>query len=124
MQGLIETEGGKVFELHSSKGSAWLESVSSFRYEPTGAKKPYTVRKESGDYWYGYRKVAGKLHKKYIGKNSELSIAQLKEIAEAQNTPPPPRVTGEFIEVIEVNSQKVTNKVTDTRDADRLTALE
>jgi hypothetical protein len=47
VQGLIETEGGKVFELDSSKGSAWLESVSSFRYEPTGANKPYTIPKSS-----------------------------------------------------------------------------
>jgi hypothetical protein len=31
--------------------------------------------------------VAGKLHKKYIGKSSELSTAKLEEIAEALNTP-------------------------------------
>lgn len=48
VQGLIKTEGGKVFKFESSKGSAWLESASSFRYEPTGANKPYTVRKEAG----------------------------------------------------------------------------
>src|SRR5918998_1396980 len=96
VQGLVETEDGKVFELDSSKGSAWLESVSSFRYQPTGANKPYTVRQEpkkGGDYWYGYRKMAGRLHKKYIGKSSELSTAKLEEIAEALNTPQLPRVT-------------------------------
>jgi hypothetical protein len=117
MQGLIETEGGKVFELDSSKGFVWLESVSSFRYEPSGGNKPYTVRQEAkkgGDYWYGYRKVAGKLHKKYIGKSSELSTAKLEEIAEALNIPQQPRVTqitDTVTQVTETNSQRVAGTV-------------
>jgi hypothetical protein len=130
VQGLIEAEGGKVFELDSPKGSAWLESISSFRYEPVRANKPYTVRQETkkgGDYWYGYRKVAGKLHKKYIGKSSELSTAKLEEIAEALNTPQQPRVTqvtDSVTQVTEVNNQRVTDAVTDRRTAERVTALE
>lgn len=130
VQGLIEIEGGKVFELDSCKGSAWLESIGSFRYEPTGANKPYTVRQETkkgGDYWYGYRKVAGKLHKKYIGKSSELSTAKLEEIAEALNTPQQPRVTqvaDTVTQVTEANNQQVTDAVTDSHTAERVTALE
>jgi chromosome segregation ATPase len=145
VQGLIETEDGKVFELDSCKGSAWLESIGSFRYEPTGANKPYTVRQETkkgGDYWYGYRKVAGKLHKKYIGKSSELSMAKLEEIAEALNTPQPPRVTQVtdivtqvteannqqvtdiVTQVTEANNQQVTDTVTDRDTVERVTALE
>jgi chromosome segregation ATPase len=123
VQGLIETEDGKVFELDSPKGSAWLESISSFRYEPIGANKPYTVRQETkkgGDYWYGYRKVAGKLHKKYIGKSSELSKAKLEEIAEALNTPQQPRVT----QVTESSNQQVTETVIDNHTVERVTALE
>jgi chromosome segregation ATPase len=130
VQGTIEAEGGKVFELDSSKGVAWLESVGSFRYEPTGENKPYTVRQETkkgGDYWYGYRKVAGKLHKKYIGKSSELSTAKLEEIAEALNTPQQPRVTqaaNTVTQVTEANNQQVTDAVTDSHTAERVTALE
>lgn len=131
MHGLIELEDGKVFELDSSKGSAWLESIGSFRFEPSADNKPYTVRKETGkggDYWYGYRKQNGKLHKKYIGKSSELNTAKLEEIAEALNTSPQPRVTDKATEVTETTNQRVTHrvtdKVTDTRDGDRLTALE
>ena len=130
VQGLIEAEGGKVFELDSCKGSAWLESVSSFRYVPIGANKPYTVRQETkkgGDYWYGYRKVAGKLHKKYIGKSSELSTAKLEEIAEVLNTPQQPRVTqvtGIVTQVTEINNQQVTDTVTDRHTIERVTALE
>lgn len=127
VQGTIETEDGKVIELDSPKGSTWLESIGSFRFEPTGNNKPYTVRKESGkggDYWYGYRKQKGKLHKKYIGKSSEVNTVKLEEIAEALNTPPQPRVTDKVSKVTEINGKGVTDKVTDTRDADRLTALE
>jgi len=130
VQGLIETEDGKVFELDSCKGSAWLESIGSFRYKPTGANKPYTVRQETkkgGDYWYGYRKVAGKLHKKYIGKSSELSTAKLEEIAEALNTPQQPRVTqvaDTVTQVTEASNQQVTETVTDSRTDERVTALE
>ncbi len=127
VQGTIETEDDKVIELDSPKGSTWLESIGSFRFEPTGNNKPYTVRKESGkggDYWYGYRKQNGKLHKKYIGKSSEVNTAKLEEIAEALNTPPQPRVTDKVTKVTEINDKGVIDKVTDTRDADRLTALE
>jgi chromosome segregation ATPase len=126
VQGTVELDG-KVFELDSPKGSRWLESVTSFRFEPRGANKPYTVRKESGkgsNYWYGYRKVAGKLHKKYIGKSSEVSTTKLEEIAKALNTPPQPRVTRKVTEVTEANSYGVTDIVTDNYAADRLTALE
>jgi chromosome segregation ATPase len=130
MQGLIETENGKVFELDSPKGVKWVESITSFRYEPAGANKPYTVRQETkkgGDYWYGYRKVAGKLHKKYIGKSSELSTVRLEEIAEALNTPQQPRVTqvvDTVTQVTEANNQQVADAVTDSHTAERVTALE
>ena len=128
MHGLIELEDGKVFELDSSKGSAWLESIGSFRFEPSADNKPYTVRKEvgkGGDYWYGYRKQNGKLHKKYIGKSSELSTAKLEEIAEALNTPPQPRVTDKVTDkVTDTINQSVTDRVTDTVTVERFTALE
>jgi len=110
MQGLIETEDGKVFELDSPKGSAWLESIGSFRFEPSGDNKPYTVRRESGAYWYGCRKVAGKVRKKYIGKSSEVSIARLEEIAEALDIPSASRVkkVAEVAEVAEVATDRLT----------------
>ena len=126
VQGTVEF-AGKVFEVDSPRGLTWLESVTSFRFEPSDDNKPYTVRKESGkggDYWYGYRKMSGKLHKKYIGKSSEVSTAKLKEIAEALNTPPQPRVTDKVTQVTEISGSLVTDRLTDIRDIDRLTALE
>ena len=142
VQGMIETEDGKVFELDSPKGSVWLESISSFRFEPSGDSKPYTVRKEASAYWYGCRKVAGKVRKKYIGKSSSLNVAKLEEIAEALEIPPVPRANkvaevaervteGVAEEVAERVAEKVAEGVTEMVAEmvaevaqDRLTALE
>jgi chromosome segregation ATPase len=124
VQGLIETEGGKVFELDSPKGAAWVEAIGSFRFEPAGNGKAYTVRKEASGYWYGCRKIAGKVRKKYIGKTSEVSTAKLEEIAEALEVPPVARI-GKVAEVAQkvAQSVQVTEKVAEVAE-DRLTALE
>ena len=133
VQGMIKTEDGKVFKLDSPKGSAWLESIGSFRFEPSGDNKPYTVRKESGIYWYGCRKVAGKVRKKYIGKSSSLNVAKLEEIAEALEVSPvaqankvaekvAERVTEGVAEVAEV-AEGVAEKIAEVAE-DRLTVLE
>jgi myosin heavy subunit len=137
---MIKTEDGKVFELDSPKGSAWLESIGSFRFEPSGDNKPYTVRKESGIYWYGCRKVAGKVRKKYIGKSSSLNVAKLEEIAEALEVSPVAQtnkvaervaekvaegaegVAEKVAEVAEV-AERVAEKVAEVVE-DRLTVLE
>jgi chromosome segregation ATPase len=114
MQGLIETQDGKVFELDSPKGAAWVEAIGSFRFEPSGDSKAYTVRREPSGYWYGCRKVAGKVRKKYIGKSSSVSIAKLEEIAEALEVPPVPRankvaeVAQEATQVAEVAQDRLT----------------
>jgi chromosome segregation ATPase len=112
IQGTVEVEG-KVFELDSPKGATWLQTIGSFRFEPTGDGKPCTIRKEASGYWYGCRKVAGKVRKKYIGKTSEVSTAKLEEIAEALEVPPVARVkkvaevAQEVTQVAEV-AQRVT----------------
>jgi chromosome segregation ATPase len=123
MQGTVEVEG-KVFELNSPKGVAWLETIGSFRFEPSGYSKAYTVRREPSGYWYGCRKVAGKVRKKYIGKSSEVSIVKLEEIAEALEVPPVPRVN-KVAEVAQEVTQdpQVAEKVAEVAE-DRLTALE
>lgn len=125
IQGTVEVEG-KVFELDSSKGAAWLESIGSFRFEPSGDGKPCTIRREPSGYWYGCRKIAGKVRKKYIGKTSEINTAKLEEIAEALEVPPPrvaevaDKVAQEVIQVAQEVAQEVADKVAQ----DRLTALE
>jgi chromosome segregation ATPase len=124
MQGLIEADDGKVFELDSPKGAAWVEAIGSFRFEPSGDSKAYTVRREPSGYWYGCRKVAGKVRKKYIGKSSEVSTAKLEEIAEALEVPPVARASKvtEVEQEVTQNTQ-VAEKVAEVAE-DRLTALE
>jgi chromosome segregation ATPase len=124
VQGTIETEDGKVFELDSPKGEAWVEAVGSFRFEPAGDGKPCTVRREPSGYWYGCRKVAGKVRKKYIGKSSEVSTAKLEEIAAALEIPPVPRVS-QVVQVAQEVAQdtQVAEKVAEVAE-DRLSALE
>jgi predicted nucleic acid-binding Zn-ribbon protein len=119
VQGMIEVDEGKVFELDSPKGAAWVEAIGSFRFEPAGDSKAYTVRREPSGYWYGCRKVAGKVRKKYIGKSSEVSIAKLEEIAAALEVPPVQRVN----KVVEVAQVAEVAEVAEVAQ-NRLTALE
>jgi DNA repair exonuclease SbcCD ATPase subunit len=122
VQGTIETEDGKVFELDSVKGAAWVEAIGSFRFEPSSGHKACTVRREPSGYWYGCRKVAGKVRKKYIGKTSEVSTAKLDEIAVAlEDSPPPVPRAKKVAQVAEV--AEVAEKVAEVAQ-DRLTALE
>ena len=55
----------------------------------------FTARKETSktgkDYWYAYRKVEGRLHKRYIGKSEDITSKRLSEVALALDTPPEPR---------------------------------
>jgi chromosome segregation ATPase len=125
IQGTVETEDGKVFELDSPKGAAWVETIGSFRFEAAGDAKACTIRREPSGYWYGCRKVAGKVRKKYIGKSSEVSIAKLEEVAAALEVSPVPRVN-KVAEVAEVAQEvaKVAQEVAQEVAEDRLTALE
>lgn len=108
MGGLIETETGRVMELTSPSGLTWLNSINSFRYKPTSQNKAYTVRKEGKDkeYWYGYRKVNGKLHKRYMGKILEIDEVRLEATAEALNTPAEPRTPGQPKKVTPNSTEK------------------
>lgn len=92
----LATPDGKLVKVGSRNWQSWLENPDnkSFRY---GDEQGYTARKEMTarywqcQYWYGYRKVGGKLHKRYIGKSEELTPEKLAEIDLALNTSPPPR---------------------------------
>ena len=91
----FELPSGKVIEIGDTRWQQWLDSddSKSFRFEDCDA--PYTCKKEnpSGNnaYWYGYRKVAGKLHKRYIGKSTEVTVERLIEIGELLKVSPEPR---------------------------------
>lgn len=95
----LELPNGKMIELDRPEFVHWLEAPEnrSFRFQHGFAgEQSFTARKEpskkgQGDYWYGYRKVDGKLHKRYIGKSEDVTRPRLEEIAVALDTPAPPR---------------------------------
>lgn len=64
----------------------WLKEpdVRSFHYESETGK--FTARKEerttsTNEYWYAYRKIAGKLRKVYLGAMEELTGDRLEQVA-------------------------------------------
>lgn len=83
----LQTPEGEMIELESKAWLEWLSSNVSFRFiAGEGGSQSFTARKESikgggGLYWYAYKKVAGKLHKSYIGQSEDLSLDKLKEVA-------------------------------------------
>lgn len=66
---------------------AWLEQTSTFTFQ--GQQGTFTARKEyvangRGDqYWRAYRRYKGKLHRVYLGKTAQLTLARLNNAAEA-----------------------------------------
>src|ERR1700716_1401916 len=63
---------------------AWLKATSrrSFRFE--GRSGSFTARAEQRagtTYWYAYRKRAGRLHKRYLGRAWEVDEQRLEHIA-------------------------------------------
>ncbi len=97
----LEADDGNIVELGTPQWFDWLDSRQSFRYEPdTG--NGFTVRQEKSGYWYGYRKIAGKLHKRYIGTSSDLINDRLNQVSELLGQPTQPRER-------KVTQQKVTD---------------
>src|SRR6266700_2933207 len=85
------------YELHESQGRVageivsecaawfeWVSQVSSFAFH--GRSGSYTAVKErkqrGGEYWYAYARVAGKMAKRYIGRDTCLKFSRLEEVAQ------------------------------------------
>ena len=64
---------------------AWLTdpATRSFSFQSPSCR--YTARKErrsrGGEYWIAYRKQGGKLHKAYLGKAEDVTLARLEDVA-------------------------------------------
>lgn len=95
----LETKEGNTIEVGSPKFLSWLDNPDnrSFRFiAGVAGDRSFTARKEpskkgEADYWYGYRKIEGKLHKRYIGKSLDVTLDRLKAVAVALSTPATPR---------------------------------
>ena len=92
----LELPDGTNTHLWSAKGQKWLSDPNNRLFRCMRGKRSFTARKETskngqGDYWYAYRKVEGKLQKRYIGKTEDLTFQRLCDIALALDTSPKPR---------------------------------
>ena len=101
-QKMLSDDSGVIIELSSPQWLDWINKHASFRYEPISEVTGFTARAEKSGYWYGYRKVSGKLHKRYIGKAEELTVERLEEIAQLLESPARP------------HPDKVTQKISAT----------
>lgn len=86
--GIMELPSGKCFAVNSQQWWSWLNSddAESFRFECDFGVKGYRARREeikarSGSFWYAYKRVEGKLRKRYLGKSEELSLERLESVA-------------------------------------------
>jgi LuxR family maltose regulon positive regulatory protein len=79
--------GGPEVEVDSASWAAWLTDPSTRSFSFQGPSCRYTARKErrarGGEYWVAYRKRGGKLHKTYLGKAEDVTLARLKDVAAA-----------------------------------------
>lgn len=62
----------------------WLEQTTSFSFHSRQGMH-YTVRKQKAQrgssYWYAYRRLHGRVTKRYLGSTANLTFARLEEIA-------------------------------------------
>lgn len=82
-------ESGSSIQVDTPEFQNWLHNNDSFRVEAAG-ENSYRARKESytgTDYWYGVKKVSGKLHKRFIGKTNEVTCDRLTQIAHSIRQP-------------------------------------
>lgn len=83
--GYLELHSGNILEVGSDKWFEWLSRNTSFRFVSGFAgEDSFTARKherDSGEFWYAYRKVAGKLKNAYLGKSNNLTVEKLLTIA-------------------------------------------
>jgi LuxR family maltose regulon positive regulatory protein len=64
----------------------WLESIPSFSFASTSGGR-CTLRRETvqrgGAYWYAYRRVQGRMAKRYLGRSAELTLSRLEAACHA-----------------------------------------
>lgn len=80
---LYQNDGSAAITVGSPAWYAWLsdEHTSSFIY--CSAYGGFTARRErqrNGWYWYAYRRIGGKLYKRYLGRADDLTNERLQQV--------------------------------------------
>lgn len=78
--------GSSKIRVDSASWAAWLTDPATRSFAFQSSSGNFTARKEprsrGGEYWVAYRKRDGKLHKAYLGKSQDVTLARLKDVAE------------------------------------------
>lgn len=81
----LQLHNGDAIAVGSIQWFEWLKANGSFRFESgLAGQTSFTARKherDSGDFWYAYRKIGGKLRNAYLGKSGALTTNRLLEAA-------------------------------------------
>ncbi|MCL6539679.1 MAG: hypothetical protein K6T87_03665 [Roseiflexus sp.] len=80
---LHQNDGSASITVGSPAWYAWLndEHTTSFVYR--SARGGFTARRErqrNGWYWYAYRRIGGKLCKRYLGRAGDLTNERLQQV--------------------------------------------
>src|ERR687894_436174 len=82
---VLDPSGGPEITVASPSWIAWLTDPATRSFSFQGTSGRYTARKEhrsrGGEYWVAYRKQGGKLHKAYLGKAEDVTLARLEDVA-------------------------------------------
>ena len=108
-EGSLQLESGETIEVGSKAWFEWLELNPSFRFESGFAgDDSFTARKherDSGEFWYAYRKVDRQLKSLYLGKTRCLTVQRLLEAAKKLSQPPQPKAESYAKECITLPNQ-------------------
>ncbi len=76
------------FSVGSQDWWAWLERPDTTLFYVETNAGTFTARREprrnvpfNRTYWYAYRRQRSKLHKRYLGRSEELTLARLADVA-------------------------------------------
>ncbi len=86
--GLSDAAGKPPIALDTPAWLNWLSEHTAFAYQ--GMPISFTARREQrpgGSYWYAYKRVHGRLLKRYLGRGADLTEQRLQEVAQAFLSP-------------------------------------
>src|SRR4051812_46803634 len=97
---LADGDGDGTIPVESAAWWAWLAAPGSTGFRFVADAGAFTARREAkpgGWYWYAYRRQGGRLHKRYLGRDADLTLDRLHAAARllapeapVPALPPPP----------------------------------